>query len=198
MKHLNTWFLFTAALLGILLSACAGGGVTPAALPTDTTLPDPTNTPVPEPPALDKDIVNILWQWERFDGGDGSVLTVDDPSRYTLTLNPDGTYQVKADCNMSGGAYTLEGSSLTLEPGPTTLAECESGSLYDEFLQKLGSARTYVVDGDNLVLNLYADAGNMVFAPGDERVQSDITLDANMLKNLEYRTEWTTSKTASG
>ena len=40
-------------------------------------------------------------------------IAVGDPSKYTLKLNTDGTYQVKADCNMSSDRYTLEGSRLT-------------------------------------------------------------------------------------
>jgi heat shock protein HslJ len=112
------------------------------------------------------DLVGIVWEWERFLDNDGSVLEVNDPSRYTLILNPDGTYQVRADCNRSGGAYTLDGGSLTLQPGPTTLAECEPGSLYDEFLAYLGRVRTYVrADDGKLVLDLWADAGHVVFRP---------------------------------
>jgi heat shock protein HslJ len=113
------------------------------------------------------DLVGIVWEWERFLGNDGSVLEVNDPSRYTLILNPDGTYQIRADCNRSGGAYVLDEGSLTLQPGPTTLAECGPDSLYDEFLTKLGHVRTYVyvADDGKLVLDLWADAGHMVFRP---------------------------------
>jgi heat shock protein HslJ len=112
------------------------------------------------------EIVGITWQWERFIGGDDSRIDVDDPSLYTLTLKPDGSYQVKADCNLSTGAYTLQDGALTLQPGPTTLAECAPGSLYGQFLAKLGDVRTYVMDEGKLVLNLFADAGDMVFSRG--------------------------------
>jgi heat shock protein HslJ len=118
------------------------------------------------------DLVGMTWEWERFLGGDGSQIAVDDPSRYTLTLLPDGTYQIKADCNVAGGAYTLDGSHLTLEPGPTTLAECGPDSLYNKFLANLGHVRTYVMDDDKLVLNLWADAGNMVFRYTDRATAS--------------------------
>ncbi|HUV94190.1 MAG TPA: META domain-containing protein [Anaerolineae bacterium] len=114
---------------------------------------------------LGTDIRGTTWQWERFAGGDGSKMEVEDPSKYTLTLRPDGTYEVKADCNLSSGSYTLDGSQLILEPGPTTLAECEPGSLYSEFLAKLGHVRTYVFHEGKLVLNLWADAGDMFFIP---------------------------------
>jgi heat shock protein HslJ len=126
--------------------------------------------------AVGTDITDVTWQWVRFDSGDGSTLDVDDPARYTLTLRADGTYQVVADCNRAGGAYTLDGSSLILQPGPTTLAECQPGSLYAEFLRKLGDVRTYVTDDGKLVLNLWADAGNMVFVPVDRTAGLEDTL----------------------
>jgi heat shock protein HslJ len=72
-----------------------------------------------------------------------------------------------ADCNRAGGGYTLETSRLTLGPGPMTLAECGPDSLYDEYVRMLGDVRTYVRPGgsDQLVLNLFADAGNLFFRP---------------------------------
>ena len=116
----------------------------------------------------DSEIVGITWLWERFDDtADLNNIVVDDPALYTLKLNEDGTYETKADCNRSSGQYMLEGSSITFEPGPTTLAECEPGSLYDTYLARLEDVATFVMDGDNLVLNLWADGGNMVFSPSE-------------------------------
>ena len=54
---------------------------------------------------------------------------------------------------------------MTLAPGPMTLAACPEDSLDSDFVQKLLDVRTYVMDGDKLVLNLFADAGNMIFRP---------------------------------
>jgi heat shock protein HslJ len=117
------------------------------------------------------DIVGTVWKWERFDDtADQNNIIVDNPDKYTLELRPDGTYQVKADCNLSGGGYILEGNSLTLQPGPTTLAECEPGSLYDEYLARLGEVVTFALDEDKLVLNLKADAGDMVFTKGEGKI----------------------------
>jgi heat shock protein HslJ len=113
----------------------------------------------------ESDIVGVTWEWERFEGGDDSVIEVNDPSRYTLLLKEDGTYAVRADCNTGSGAYTLKGSSLTLEPGPMTLAACPEDSLDARFVRDLGYVRSFVTDGDRLFLNLMADAGNMVFRP---------------------------------
>lgn len=128
---------------------------------------DAAESEAPEAPA-DPDIVGTVWEWVRFDDTAGfNNIVVDDPSLYTFTLNADGTYQIKADCNFASGGYTLEGSSLTLQSGPTTLAECGSESLYNIYLTQLGNVGTFVIDGDSLVLNLWADGGNMVFAPAE-------------------------------
>jgi len=117
---------------------------------------------------LEADVVGIIWLWTRFDDTAGlNDIEVDDPSRYTLLLNQDGTYEVQADCNRASGRYTLEVSSITFESGPTTLAECEPGSLYDIFLTRLSEVATFVMDEGQLVLNLWADGGNMVFSPAE-------------------------------
>ena len=110
------------------------------------------------------DITQKTWTWVRFDDtADLNNLEIEDPSLYTFILKEDGTYSIKADCNMSNGAYQLEESSLKFEPGPTTLAECEPGSHYNKFLVYMGNVATYVIDGETLVLNLWADGGNLVF-----------------------------------
>ncbi|HSH01368.1 MAG TPA: META domain-containing protein [Anaerolineae bacterium] len=110
------------------------------------------------------EVVGKTWQWLYFEGGDGQRLDVDAPEQYTLQLMADGSYALKADCNQGGGAYTLEGSSLSLQPGPITLAMCGPDSLDSEYLRRLGDVVTFVVtDEGQLVLNLMMDAGNMVF-----------------------------------
>ena len=107
------------------------------------------------------------WQWLAYQDTAGiNDITLSDPARYTLQFLADGTAQIQADCNRASSSVAIEGSSLTLAPGPMTLAECEPGSLYNEYLTKLGDVVTYVIDEeDNLVLNLKMDAGNMVFGP---------------------------------
>ena len=110
-------------------------------------------------------IVGIIWNWEGFmDQAEQNDIVVPNPDAYRLELLPDGTYAAKADCNLAGGNYTLEGASLTLQLGPTTMAECGPDSLYNEYLALLSQVATYVREGDNLYLNLMADAGDMKFS----------------------------------
>ena len=79
----------------------------------------------------------------------------------TITFNEDGTVAIQADCNNAGGAFETDGSSLGIEIGPMTLAECAPGSLYNEFIQQLGTADSYVVQADTLTLTLAAGGGSM-------------------------------------
>jgi heat shock protein HslJ len=118
------------------------------------------------PPAFDGQI----WQWLAFidpaDGDESHDIEVDNPSQYTLELLADGTYVIQADCNRGGGNFSIDGSSLTLEPGFMTLAACPPESLSDRFVSLLVNVVTFVFDADGqLVLNLKLDAGDMIFAP---------------------------------
>ena len=112
------------------------------------------------------EITKITWQWIRFDDtAEINNIVVADPSLYTLTLNADSSYSARVDCNQTQGNYTLDASSLTFEPGITTLAECGPDSLYSSFMEQLSNVAAFVIDGDHLVLNLWADGGSRVFEP---------------------------------
>ena len=111
------------------------------------------------------EIVGKTWQWEAFqDTADMNNVTVSDPEKYTLTLNKDGTANIQADCNQVAWTYELEDSRLTFDnTGPATLAMCAEGSLDQQFLERLGYTVTFVIKDGKLYLNLFADAGNLVF-----------------------------------
>ena len=111
------------------------------------------------------EIVGPTWQWEAFqDTAEVNDLTVPDPENYTLTLNDDGTASIQADCNLVTWTYELDGSQLTFDTtGPSTLAMCAENSLDTQYLERLGATATYVMEDGKLFLNLWADAGNLVF-----------------------------------
>lgn len=111
-------------------------------------------------------IVGVPWEWVESIYGDDTTITVTLPSSYTLTLLPDGAVSLRVDCNLGGGTYTLDGSALTLDVAVMTRVACPEGTLSNEFIRDLNAAAAFVMDGENLVINLFADAGNMVFQPG--------------------------------
>ena len=135
MKKLSLLAIFI--LLGVLLTACGGTS----------------------------EIVGTTWQWSAFQDTAGiNDITVPDPENYTLTLNNDGTANIQADCNHVIWAYELDGSQLSFDTtGPSTLAMCAEDSLDQQFLERLGNTATFVIEDGKLYLNLWADAGNMVF-----------------------------------
>ena len=112
-------------------------------------------------------IVGVPWQWTDLTGArPGGQQLLPEPGKYTLTLNQDGTYQAKADCNTVSGTFTIEGNKINLVPGPTTAAECGPNSLSQQYLTLLGNVETFSANAGRLTLTLKEDMGNMVFARG--------------------------------
>jgi len=111
------------------------------------------------------EILGPTWQWEAFQDTAGiNDVSVPNPENYTLTLNDDGTASIIADCNQVIWAYELDESRLTFDTtGPSTLAMCPEDSLDQLFVERLGNTVTYVMQDGKLFLNLFADAGNLVF-----------------------------------
>jgi hypothetical protein len=64
---------------------------------------------------------------------------------------------------MLSGAYEVNGSNLTLLPGPSTLAECGPDSSYDQYVSLLGQVDGYEMENDRLVLTFGDGAGQMIF-----------------------------------
>ena len=108
------------------------------------------------------DIIDIPWQWTAlFENEPASQSVVPNPDNYTLTLNSDGSMNIKADCNMMSGSFSVDGTSLTLVLGPSTLAFCGEESLDLMFTELLNSVESYTIENDQLVLNLENDFGKM-------------------------------------
>ena len=116
---------------------------------------------------LKPSLVGPVWQWQGSTFSNDTEIKVDDPAKYTVTFGEDGSVTVMADCKSATGQFTDEDGILTIELGPTTLQVCSEGSLADEFLKELGSVAGYVFDGERLVLNMKADAGNLYFLPAE-------------------------------
>ena len=86
------------------------------------------------------------------------------PQKYLLRLDDDGSFIAKADCKSVSGTYSLSGSELTLDLGPTTKVACGSDSRSDKYVDLLGKVATYEVhDKGALALGLEDDAGYMYF-----------------------------------
>jgi len=110
------------------------------------------------------DIVDIPWQWTSLSENEpASQSIVPNPENYTIIFDRDGSMNIQADCNIVSGSFSVDGTSLTLVLGPSTLAFCGEESLDLMFNELLSSVESYTIENDQLVLNLENDSGKMTF-----------------------------------
>ena len=160
-------FLFLTLILALLLVACADQGTSETEAP-----PEPTAAPVAEETEASQEmaaadaeaLLASSWQWVAFTKP-AEQYQVENPENYTLTFLGDGTVNIKADCNNAIGQYTLDGSSITIEVGPMTMAACPEGSRSDNFVSYLGFAAIYFFEDGSLFIDMMADGGTMEFSP---------------------------------
>jgi heat shock protein HslJ len=67
------------------------------------------------------------------------------------------------DCNVAGGSYEVDGNSLSIEVGLSTLAYCGDDSLDQAYLTMLSSVESYALEDGKLLLELADGAGRMLF-----------------------------------
>ena len=109
------------------------------------------------------DLVGPIWRWDQTLMNNGDLFTPETPDNYTVQFLEDGSVSIQADCNQAGGTYTVDSSSITIEPGPTTLVLCPPGSLGDQFVNNLIAAAIYFFEGQTLYIDLQFDSGTMRF-----------------------------------
>jgi len=109
-------------------------------------------------------LTGVTWTWTALHTP-ASSTTVNDPSRFTLTFNADGTANIQADCNQVIASYTVsEGNLLTITPGPSTMAFCGPGSLDQIYLGGLTNAMGYRLESGELIIDMLYESGSLVFA----------------------------------
>jgi heat shock protein HslJ len=143
--------IFVALILTMVV-ACSGN-TTPTATSGGMPSSGPTDANVPA--------LHRTWQWEvRVNPSSGAEEKIDDPSKYTLSFKADGTYQFQADCNQGSGTYGADDKgAIRMEVGPVTLAECGSGSRYQEVINMMQAVQDYRLDENGAVLVLVWPAG---------------------------------------
>src|SRR5262245_1251456 len=132
------------ALVGLALAAL--GGCSSDRGTTTNTLPLRTD---------------VVWQLESIEPSSGPIVSVPDPSLYTVRFGADGKLAARADCNRCAGPYQVAGASLTIGPLGCTLAACPLGSLDSQFTSGLTGVTSYVQTQDALVLRF--DGGALRF-----------------------------------
>jgi pimeloyl-ACP methyl ester carboxylesterase/heat shock protein HslJ len=165
----------------MLLAACSVGKITVTVEPTfvapqptsttePTTAPSPTVAAPAPTSAPDEALVMLQanpWQWVGFTNP-VEQYSIDNPQNYVLNFNEDGTVNIVADCNNASGSYTTDGSSISIQVGPMTMAACPPESHSDDFIKYLGFAAIYFYQDGNLYIDLMADGGTLALSPAGE------------------------------
>ena len=153
--------IVATALIGALLAGCvplsdsetASNGVAAQTQPLESEIDAPTT------------LANTSWQLQSIQMSDGSVMTAAEPANYVLDFAPDGTFAGRADCNNINGAYTEEEAQLLITGIASTRMMCPEGSLFDELIQSLEAANSYMLEDGHLLVSFGIDSGLMEFVP---------------------------------
>ena len=116
-------------------------------------------------------LTGTVWQLEQIRYNSDTRIETASPSDYTIEFMEDGQLSIRADCNQALGSFTEDGSSLSIDLEPTTLAACPPESVAPEYLQSLQSAGIYFFQDGKLFIDLQADTGTMQFSSGNKRYE---------------------------
>ena len=108
-------------------------------------------------------LIGPEWRWQQSIYSDDTKAVPPNPGNYTLKLLPDGKVSIRADCNLGGGTYRLEGSRISIEITHTTMAACPPESLEQNYIRDLNAAAIYFFKADVLCIDLKYDTGTMKF-----------------------------------
>ena len=121
-------------------------------------------------------LADTEWRLVEIQSMDDAVGTVrpNDPSRFTMLLNGDGTVSMRLDCNRATGTWSADagpdGASGRLEFGllAGTRAMCPPPSLDARVAAQAPYVRSYLLKDGRLNLSLMADGGIVVWEPNVE------------------------------
>ncbi len=143
-----------------LMMRRVGGGQTP---PPPKPAGEPLQGTAP-PPA--SPLTGTSWQLVKFQGGDGTTLTPDDRSKYTIEFGAGWRVTTRIDCNRGSGSWKSSGpNQLQFGPLALTRAQCPAGSMHDQIVKQWANVRSYVIKDGHLFMSLMADGGIYEFEP---------------------------------
>jgi heat shock protein HslJ len=111
---------------------------------------------------------SVLGEWNvtGYNNGKEAVVSPIAGTTLTATFTPDGQVSGDAGCNTYTGAYTLEGTALTVGPLATTMKACEQDVMDQEtqFLTALQTPTNVESSGTTVTLRAASGASQVVLA----------------------------------
>ena len=100
------------------------------------------------------------WRLRSFTPAGAATVLVEDPARFTIRFDPDGTLALRVDCNGCGSTYRLDGEFLISGPFTCTLVLC-AGPAGPDFVGLLDGRSSLELDGSRLTAS--SERGTLVF-----------------------------------
>lgn len=145
---------WTTLLVGALVAGATLGGCEKSA------------PPAASPAASSASLAGTSWQLVKITGSDRKSVAPDDPSKYTLSFEPDGGVVARIDCNRGRASWKSEApGQLVLGPLALTRMMCAEGSMHDRVAADWGAVRSYAIRDGHLYLSLMADGGSYEYEP---------------------------------
>ena len=112
------------------------------------------------------------WRLVEFQSMDDTQGTTrpDDPDKYTITFNNDGSLSARFDCNRGIGPWRNDisnatGGTLSIGPLGVTKALCPDPSMGEMLERQLRYVRSFTITENRLNMVLMADGGIIVWEP---------------------------------
>jgi len=173
-------------------SAAPAGAVTEDMAPPASDLPE---TPADAPADAGSDLFGVTWEWSILLDPAGQT-GINDPTRYTVVFNPDGSMNVQADCNTAILQFVTDGHNIQVLPGPVTLAACGPDSQDQLFINSLSAAESYSVQDGELLMTLRAGSGTIMFRTGVTDDTGEVPDDTHAQALTGVTWEWISTATA--
>lgn len=103
-------------------------------------------------PVAPSDVIGEAWRLVSLAQTGSTPITIDDPTKYTVTFQEDDRVGVKSDCNTCGGPFSLSESSIEMGPLACTKVACGEGSQDVAFTRALDSSRSIELDDNELTI----------------------------------------------
>jgi heat shock protein HslJ len=110
-------------------------------------------------------LAGTSWQLVQIHNADGTSERPDDPNKYTLEFEADGSLVARLNCNRGHGTWkSTAPGHLELGVMAVTMAMCLPPSLDTRMAKDLGAVHAYAIENGHLHLNL-STGGFYEFAP---------------------------------
>jgi heat shock protein HslJ len=109
-------------------------------------------------------LIGPVWEWAyTIQHKDGTKIRPPDPKKYTVQFLEPNKLELKADCNLKGGTYSVTEGLLSIKVTYSTRVACGEGSLEDQFVRYLTDGATFLLRDGDLVIVLKENSSSMQF-----------------------------------